>query len=472
EPFRYRYKHSINTPEGTVSIVVIDAPWGGSGSSSMRSDRTFHRDHLGSTVAITDENGTEFLGYDAWGKRRNANGQDNNIAAWVGLSSKTDRGYTGHEHIDDIGLIHMNGRLYDPITGRMMSADPIIQAPYLLQNYNRYSYVMNNPLSLTDPSGFSWWTRHRRTILAIGVSLLIGGFDFSNFFANGSFRWELGFNGVGGAIAGGFASGGIMGGNIESAVNGAFSAALFYGVGELSGAHEAAAAGRSMTGAEHLAQTAGHAVVGCFSTSIAGGSCGSGAASAGFAAAAGPLLPGADISPERFFARVIVGGTASRLAGDNFANGATSAAFAYLFNDLGKPRPELVRVPANARLTFAEDVALRKLEQILMTSVDVFTDRAHQVCPECSQPLSTWKVAVDMSIVHHHAVHSGNTSRFGPVFFKADALERLDTVAHEFRHHMPENRGMSFTSGWVQESPGERDARTWASDFWKRKVPK
>jgi hypothetical protein len=228
----------------------------------------------------------------------------------------------------------MNGRLYDPITGRMMSADPIIQAPYLLQNYNRYSYVMNNPLSLTDPSGFSWWTRHRRTILAIGVSLLIGGFDFSNFFANGSFRWELGFNGVGGAIAGGFASGGIMGGNIESAVNGAFSAALFYGVGELSGAHEAAAAGRSMTGAEHLAQTFGHAVVGCVSASIAGGSCGSGAASAGFAAAAGPLLPGADISPERFFARVIVGGTASRLAGGSFANGATSAAFAYLFNDV------------------------------------------------------------------------------------------------------------------------------------------
>jgi hypothetical protein len=93
-----------------------------------------------------------------------------------------------------------------------------------------------------------------------------------------------------------------------------------------------------MTGAEHLAQTAGHAVVGCFSTSIAGGSCGSGAASAGFAAAAGPLLPGADISPERFFARVIVGGTASRLAGGSFANGATSAAFAYLFNDVAGAR--------------------------------------------------------------------------------------------------------------------------------------
>jgi hypothetical protein len=50
---------------------------------------------------------------------------------------------------------------------------------------------------------------------------------------------------------------------------------------------------------------------------------------------AGPLLPGADISPERFVSRMIVGGIASRLAGDKFANGATSAAFAYLFNDLG-----------------------------------------------------------------------------------------------------------------------------------------
>ena len=332
EPFRYRYKHSINTPEGTVSIVVIDAPWGGSGSSSMRSDRTFHRDHLGSTVAVTDENGTEFLGYDAWGKRRNANGQDNNnIAAWVGLSSKTDRGYTGHEHIDDIGLIHMNGRLYDPITGRMMSADPIIQAPYLLQNYNRYSYVMNNPLSLTDPSGFSWWTRWRRPLLAIAVAWAIGPAGFW------SQTGGIMGNAFASTLAAGFASGGIMGGNIESAVNGAFSAALFYGVGEISGMHTAGV-DKSFWSDAHIAQTFGHAVVGCVSTSIAGGSCGSGAASAGFAAAAGPLLPGADISPERFVSRVIVGGISSRLAGDNFANGATSAAFAYLFNELSHAR--------------------------------------------------------------------------------------------------------------------------------------
>ena len=70
EPYRYRYKHSINTPEGTVSIVVIDAQ-GGANPTTTRSDRTFHRDHLGSTVAVTDENGTSKLGSDTevnWGQ--------------------------------------------------------------------------------------------------------------------------------------------------------------------------------------------------------------------------------------------------------------------------------------------------------------------------------------------------------------------------------------------------------------------
>jgi RHS repeat-associated protein len=55
--------------------------------------------------------------------------------------------------LDELGIIHMNGRIYDPHIGRFMSADPIIQSPYELQSHNRYSYVMNNPLFYTDPSG-------------------------------------------------------------------------------------------------------------------------------------------------------------------------------------------------------------------------------------------------------------------------------------------------------------------------------
>jgi RHS repeat-associated protein len=63
---------------------------------------------------------------------------------------------TEHEGLDELGIIHMNGRIYDPYIGRFMSADPYIQAPYELQSHNRYSYVMNNPLLYTDPSGYHW----------------------------------------------------------------------------------------------------------------------------------------------------------------------------------------------------------------------------------------------------------------------------------------------------------------------------
>jgi hypothetical protein len=55
-----------------------------------------------------------------------------------------------------MGIIHMNGRVYDPELGRFLSADPFIQDPYNTQSFNRYSYCMNNPFKYTDPSGYSW----------------------------------------------------------------------------------------------------------------------------------------------------------------------------------------------------------------------------------------------------------------------------------------------------------------------------
>ncbi len=68
-----------------------------------------------------------------------------------------DRGYTGHEHLEDIGLIHMNGRLYDPILHRFLAPVNYVQDPFNTQNFNRYGYVLNNPY-YTNPSGrlFGW----------------------------------------------------------------------------------------------------------------------------------------------------------------------------------------------------------------------------------------------------------------------------------------------------------------------------
>ena len=121
-------------------------------SGSGVTHKYVHRDHLGSVTALTDEatgNVLDRLSYDAWGLRRNA-------STWVAgaVTASDHRGYTGHEHLDDIGIIHMNGRIYSPKLGRMLSPDPVTQAPENGQNYDRYTYAFNNPMSNVDPSGY------------------------------------------------------------------------------------------------------------------------------------------------------------------------------------------------------------------------------------------------------------------------------------------------------------------------------
>ncbi len=124
-------------------------------SGSAVTTRYFQTDNLGSIAVITNESGAvvERDSYDAWGKRRFPNGVDDPSG---GLTSQTTRGFTGQEQLTDVGLVHLNGRVYDPLVGRMMSADPTVPDPMNGQAWNRYSYVINNPLALTDPSGYSF----------------------------------------------------------------------------------------------------------------------------------------------------------------------------------------------------------------------------------------------------------------------------------------------------------------------------
>ena len=138
---------------GNYAVVTKDA-------SSVNTNY-LHRDHLGSVDAITNANGVPVAGqkmsFDAWGKRRQARWNAMSTLELFNFNAQiTKRGYTNHEQVDSMGLIHMNGRVYDPILARFISADPIIQAPLDMQSYNRYSYVRNNPLAYTDPTGYSW----------------------------------------------------------------------------------------------------------------------------------------------------------------------------------------------------------------------------------------------------------------------------------------------------------------------------
>lgn len=111
-----------------------------------------HKDALGSVDTITNESGIviQRLAYDAFGKRI--------VQDWINDTDKNKplvkRGYTGHEHIEEFELIHMNGRIYDPVVGRFLSADIFVPYPFKTQSFNRYSYVRNNPLKYIDPSGY------------------------------------------------------------------------------------------------------------------------------------------------------------------------------------------------------------------------------------------------------------------------------------------------------------------------------
>lgn len=114
-------------------------------------------DHLGSiTSLVRESDGQKFeMSFDAWGNRRDP-------ATWVNYTTTLpdfiiDRGFTGHEHYDEFGLINMNGRVYDPVIARFLSPDSYVQAPELAQNYNGYVYCLNNPLIYTDPSGEIVW---------------------------------------------------------------------------------------------------------------------------------------------------------------------------------------------------------------------------------------------------------------------------------------------------------------------------
>ena len=111
-----------------------------------------HKDNLGSWNVITDKDGKllEELNFDAWGNMRDPITWSKEHEDGTMLY---DRGFTGHEHLVDFGLINMNGRLYDPLMSMMLSPDNNIQLPKTSLNFNRYSYCMNNPLKYTDPTG-------------------------------------------------------------------------------------------------------------------------------------------------------------------------------------------------------------------------------------------------------------------------------------------------------------------------------
>lgn len=149
------------------------------------------RDYLGNITHIATADGTlvEENSYDPWGRLRNPETRE-----IYSLGTEPElmlgRGYTGHEHLTWFGLINMNARLYDPVLGCFLSPDPFVQMPDFTQNFNRYSYCLNNPLVYVDENGEYVWA----IFGAIGGILnLISNWDNIDGFLDGLSTFAVGF---------------------------------------------------------------------------------------------------------------------------------------------------------------------------------------------------------------------------------------------------------------------------------------
>ena len=201
----------VNGGDGLAGIMLGNAQ---NGSWSL--NLVAITDHLGSIMALMDNYDTYYsCSYDAWGNRT------------IGMESPwgIDRGFCGHEHIDEIGLINMNGRMYDPKLGRFLSPDPYIQAPTDPQNFNRYSYCLNNPLKYTDPDGEFFMFA---TILGATMNLVWQGAS-GNINSPSDAFWAMGIGAVS-SIIGGYAGSAVL-----SALGQASSMCGAIGYGALSG---------------------------------------------------------------------------------------------------------------------------------------------------------------------------------------------------------------------------------------------
>jgi RHS repeat-associated protein len=316
-----------------------------------------HKDQQGSTTAITNAAGTtvqQFL-YDPWGKQYLVN---NSLLTYT--SPATSKGYTGHEMVNDFEVIHMGGRTYNPVLGRFMQADPFIQFPNNLQSYNRYSYVLNNPMSYTDPSGYfslgklfyplKSMVRSVMSVIPqnVGNFLISIGSKFCGPWAGAcaaaatyEFSRAHGMS-RSGALRAAAAAG--VAAYAFGKVADSFGAASDANIGALADASASgfdsiasnlhSFGGNLLTAGQIAGQVTAHAVVGGIVSSIGGGKFGHGFFSAGVTKGLGTPISdhygqgviGGTITS------MVIGGTASVISGGKFANGARTAAYQYLFN--------------------------------------------------------------------------------------------------------------------------------------------
>lgn len=308
---------------------TVDDSAGSTSYGAQRSD-VLLKDGLGSTHLIVKSDGTDrqYMRFDVWGLRADP-GTGSTLTLPQAYAqhnpndpakTRTRDGYTGHEMVDGAGIVHMQGRIYDPRLGRFLQADPIIQDPLNAQNYNRYTYVYNNPLSLTDPSGYRslsaniemYWKPAAAIVILVATQQYVKAAKIVGAAA-------LGHYAAAGAVAGYLNSGTLRG-----AAMGALDAVISFGIGQYAPTwlqpelHGLKGGVLAKIEGEHF----GHGFLTAYAHKIAG---------VGIDSISGLSDNG------KYLLQALAGGTISRASGGSFANGAVSAVLQFAFNQLGQP---------------------------------------------------------------------------------------------------------------------------------------
>ncbi len=296
-------------------------------NSSIHGDilRYLHRDHLGSVQAYSDTDGklAQELSYDAWGRRRNP-------ANWEYYSDIADanawqeRGFGGHEHVDIFEIVNMDGRMYDPVTGRFLSPDPIVQAADFSQSLNRYVYCLNNPLSLVDPSGYNWFSKNWKSLTAAVVGIAVSAVTLGSGTAIGTIIIAGAAGGAAGALTGSLLNGSNIGQIAKSTfmgtVWGTASSFLNYASG----------------GGSFVEQLFKHSFSEAWLEGVQGGNMFHGMMM-GAVSSSGSYGINRITEGEKAIKIVMstaLSGTVSEIGGGKFANGAVTGTFAIMFNDM------------------------------------------------------------------------------------------------------------------------------------------
>ncbi len=265
-------------PQYNSDTPTINNPYepGGPGSGAGIPASGFiflHSDHLGSVTMATDGNGSRIVGGDQGGASHISYKPYGEILRTDSSGPDVFRyKYTGQEEDKETGLYYYKARYYDPILGRFLQADSVINGGSSM-GMDLYMYTEGNPVRYVDPSGHSvlsnWLSNNGLNMLNFSISF--SGF-FQRAFYISSARWSGASAGIAASMSPTFFLGNVLaiGGGAAAGASAIGVFAAMNALGVMAAGALVGSAAASMTGSTALALGGGAGALGSLAATFAG----------------------------------------------------------------------------------------------------------------------------------------------------------------------------------------------------------